>query len=67
MAARLGIEKMEEYFAFMGMPTRLKDFGLDAGCIDRLAQLCTFGKTRTVKSYVDLDYDRIKEIFEISL
>lgn len=67
LAARLGIEKMEEYFAFMGMPTRLKDFGLDAGCIDRLAQLCTFGKTRTVKSYVELDYDRIKEIFEISL
>ena len=30
----------------------------------RLADLCTFHKTRTVKSYVELDYDRIKEIFD---
>ncbi len=67
LAARLGIGRMEEFFALIEMPSRLKDFGLDAVCIDRLAELCTFGKTRTVKSYVELDYDRIKEIFKICL
>ncbi len=67
LAARLGIDRMEEFFALIEMPSRLKDFGLDAECIDRLAELCTFGKTRTVKSYVELDYDRIKEIFKICL
>ncbi len=66
-AARCGIEKMEEYFKAIGMPTRLADFGLDATCIDRLAELCTFGKQRTVKSYIDMDYDVIKAIFELCL
>ncbi len=67
LAARLGIDRMQEFFALIEMPSRLKDFGLDAGCIERLAELCTFGKTRTVKSYVGLDYDRIKEIFKSCL
>ena len=63
-AAVCGIEKMSEYFKSIGMPSKLSDFGLDEKCIDRLCELCTFGKTRTVKSYVDMDYDVIKEIFK---
>ncbi len=66
-AALCGIEKMEEYFKSIGMPTCLADFGLDAACIKRLADLCTFGKQRTVKSYIDMDYDVIKGIFELCL
>jgi len=62
MALR-GIEKMEEFFAFLGMPLKLRDFKID-NTSERLAELCTFGKTRTVKSYIDLDYDNIKEIFD---
>ncbi len=66
-AALCGIKKMEEYFKSIGMPTRLADFGLDASCIDRLAELCTYGRQRTVKSYIDMDYDVIKQIFELCL
>ncbi|MBO4976942.1 MAG: iron-containing alcohol dehydrogenase [Lachnospiraceae bacterium] len=63
-AAMLGIESMAEYFASLGMPVRLRDFGIEGDCMDKLADLCTFGKQRSVKSYVDMDYDVMKAIFE---
>lgn len=66
-AALSGIEKMAEYFKFIGMPSKLSDFGLDESCIDRLSNLCTFGRQRTVKSYIDMDYDVIKDIFRLCL
>ena len=62
-AASMGIEKMAKYFEFLGMPTKIRDFGIEADCCDRLADLCTFGKTRIIKSFVELDYDKVKEIF----
>ncbi|MBR2021742.1 MAG: iron-containing alcohol dehydrogenase [Clostridia bacterium] len=66
-AALCGIEKMAEYFKSIGMPSRLSDFGLDESCIDRLCELCTFGRKRSVKSYIDMDYDVIKDIFRLCL
>ncbi len=66
-AAIWGIEKMEEFFKTIGMPTRLSEFGLGEDCIERLSELCTFSKSRTVKSYIDMDFDVIKGIFKLSL
>ena len=66
-AALSGIEKMSEFFKSIGMPSELVDFGLDETCIDRLCELCTFGKTRTVKSYIDMDYQVVKDIFKLCL
>ena len=63
-AAMAGIEAMSEFFGFIGMPQRLQDFGIEKTAVDRLADLCTYHKTRTVKSYIELDYDVIKKIFE---
>ena len=63
-AALCGIEKMAEYFVSLEMPLKLREFDINTDSMDRLADLCTFGKQRTIKSYVELDYDRIKEIFE---
>ena len=57
------VEKMVKFFKSMDMPSCLADFDLDDSCIERLADLCTFGKQRSVKSYIDMDYDVIKEIF----
>ena len=62
-AAVLGIEKMAEYFSSIGMPSRLRDFGIE-NVSERLADLCSFVKTRVVNSYIPLDFDRVKEIFE---
>lgn len=66
-AAKIGIEKMAEFFKSMDMPSCLADFNLDEGCIDRLADLCTFGRQRVVKTYIDMDFDVIKEIFGMCL
>lgn len=63
-AAVAGIESMSEYFGSIGMPLQLRDFEIEQNAIERLADLCTFNKQRTVKSYIELDFDRIKEIFE---
>ncbi len=63
-AAQLGIDKMAQYFIALGMPSKLSDFGIKPEAIEKLADLCTFGKTRTVKCVIDMDYDVIKEIFE---
>ena len=63
-AALLGIEKMETFFSFIGMPLRLREFGIDKKSIARLADLCTFKKQRTIPTYIDLDYEKVKEIFE---
>lgn len=66
-AALAGIEKMANYFKSIGMPSSLADFGLDESCIDRLSELCTFERQRTVKSYIDMDFNVIKDIFKMCL
>ncbi len=63
-ASVAGIEKMAEYFEFLGMPTKLSEFDIDKNSVDRLAELCTFGKTREIEGYLNLDYDKVKEVFE---
>lgn len=62
-AALMGIKKMEEFFELLEMPLKLKSFGIERKFLERLADLCTFSKGRTIKSYIDLDYEKILEIF----
>jgi alcohol dehydrogenase YqhD (iron-dependent ADH family) len=63
-AALMGIEEMEKYFKFLDMPLKLREFDIPFSCIETLSELCTFKKQRVVKSYIDLGFDEIKEIFE---
>ena len=63
-AALLGIEKMEEFFSFIGMPLKTREFGINKDSAARLAELCTFNKQRVIGSYIDLDYNDIKNIFD---
>ena len=65
-ASVLGIEKMSEYFKSIGMPTTLRELNVPKESINRLVELCTYGYTRTIKSYVKLGEEEIKEIFELS-
>ena len=62
-AALLGILEMEKFFESIKMPLKLREFDIPK-CAERLSELCTFEKTREIKSYVSLDYEKIKEIFE---
>ena len=63
-AAERGIEKMAEFFKEIGMPEKLRDFSIEENCSAELADLCTYSKSRSVKSYVEMDYNVIKEIFD---
>ena len=63
-ASEKGIEAMSKYFKELGMPTTLKEFGIEQGKEGRLAELCTFNKTRVIENYIPLGYEEIKEIFE---
>ena len=63
-AALKGIEAMADFFKEIGMPSTLKEFGVE-NCADRLAELCTFGKTRVINSYIPLDFETVKAIFNI--
>ena len=61
-----GIEKMADYFVSIGMPKTLSELGIEKSSIERLAELCTFNKSRTVKSYIPLGFNEVKEILELS-
>lgn len=64
-ASLMGIERMEKYFESLEMPLKLREFGIKKESAEKLAELCTFSKQRTVKSYIELDFEKIKEIFEL--
>ena len=64
VAAERGIEAMSEFFASLGMPKSIREFNIDKNPSERLATLCTFNRTRTVKSSIMMDYQIIKEIFD---
>lgn len=63
-AALMGIEEMEKFFELIEMPLKLREFGIEKDTADKLADLCTFGKTRSIPTYISLDFDKVKEIFE---
>ncbi len=63
-AALLGIEKMTNFFAKIGMPLTIREFGIEKGNEDCLARLTTNDNTRVIKNYIPLGYKEIKEIFE---
>lgn len=63
-AALKGIIAMEEFFKFIKMPLKLREFNIPADCTNTLADLCTFGRQRTIPSYKELDFDDVKNIFD---
>ncbi len=66
-AALCGIEEMEKFFEFLGMPAHLSDFEIPDTPSEVYANLCTHGKSRVIPSVIDLDYDRVKDIFDMCI
>ncbi len=62
-AALKGIDEMAAFFKSIGMPSSLDEFGIKQKDIERLAELCTFGRQRTVRSIIELGFNEIKDIF----
>ena len=65
LAAEKGIIEMEKYFTLLKMPLKLREFNIPESSIGRLAELCTYGKTRVIKNYIPLDYEAIKQIYKL--
>lgn len=64
-AAEIGIESMTEFFKTIGMPSTLRELGINLDTIDKLTDLCTFNNTRTVDSVIKLGSKEIKDIFKL--
>ena len=62
--AKQGIEEMAKFFAQIGMPSSLREFGIGKESIEGLSLLCTQNGTRLIKSYIPLGTKEISEIFE---
>ena len=60
--ARMGIQRMEEFFHSMGLGTKLSDIGAENERIDEMADKCTDGNTRLIGNFVKLDRDAVKEV-----
>ena len=65
LAAEKGIECLEEFFKRIGMPLSLREFDIPRECTSRLAELCTFGKSREISSLISLNYEKVKEIYDM--
>lgn len=61
-----GIEKLEEYFRKIEMPTTFKDLGISETEFSPMANRLTKNDTVKVPGYVELDYQAIMEIFELA-
>lgn len=62
-AALLAIEKQVGYFKRLQMPVSLQDFGLGSMDTEELAELCSYGKTRTIGTFKVLDHETICAIY----
>ena len=68
-AAINGINTTEEFFRSIGMPVTLSEAIGESvsGDIDELAEMCSFGRTRTIGSFKALNHDDIRAIYQAAL
>lgn len=66
--ALAGIDAMENYFRSLGMPTRLKELGIDPTQeqIEEMAEKATFFGRRVFPDYIPLDKKEIIDIFHLA-
>lgn len=65
-AAELAIKKQVDYFISLRMPVSLQDFGIENMDVCLLADLCSYGKTRTIGSFRVLDHEKIFAIYDMA-
>lgn len=65
--ALAGIYACENYFKSIGMPTRLNELGINDEAFEEIAEKCTFFGKRVIKPFVDLDKEKIVEVYRLML
>jgi len=68
-AAIAGISATVDFFRTLGAPVSMTEaFGGDVDIdIEELADLCSYGKSRTIGAFRVLNYDDIKEIYKMAM
>ncbi|SNX53508.1 iron-containing alcohol dehydrogenase [Thermoanaerobacterium sp. RBIITD] len=61
-----GIKRLESFFKSIGLPTSLKDAGINADRIEEMADKCTVNGKVTVGQFVKLNKDDIINIYNIA-
>lgn len=64
--AREGIARMEAFFKFMGLGTKLSDLGIKGDRIDEMADKCTDKNTRTFGNFVTIDRKAVTTILHLA-
>lgn len=64
--ALAGIEKMETFFHFLGLGTRLANLGIQDDRIDEMADKCTEGNTQMAGNFVKLDREAVRQILRLA-
>ena len=62
-----GIQKLEEYFQEIGMPTSLKELNISESDIKKLALNVTYNHTRTLKDVIEIDEEMALKILKLAL
>jgi len=62
----MAIDMQEEYYAAMGMPTSLKELGVEESDLEKLALDCSRNKSRSLIGDKPLAYDDILEIYKMA-
>lgn len=66
-AALLGIEILERYFRSIGMPLTMQELGIPDPDIEDMAERCSMGRTFSLRSYIDIDYEEMLAIYRLML
>ncbi len=61
-----GIRRQEQYYREIGMPTNIRELGIQEDEIEKLAEMCSFGKTRVISGYKPLEYEDMLAIFRMA-
>lgn len=65
-AIECAISMQEQYYREIGMPTNLRELGVDEDRLEELAFKCSSGKTRVLDGYKPLGYDEMLDIYRMA-
>ena len=65
--ANKGIDYLEDYFKFLNMPTRLRDFNITNLDIEGMANSVTANKLQKVVGFKELSFEDVLKIYQLSL
>lgn len=65
-AIECAISMQEQYYREIGMPTSLRELGVDEDRLEELALKCSSGKTRVLDGYKPLGYDEMLDIYRMA-